>query len=74
METIKQISVFLKSNASFEEQTGAQGRRYHFVREGEKVAYVWFKYALGGWNMIIGKEKERHYIDSVEKVKTLLSL
>jgi uncharacterized protein YkuJ len=74
MENIKQISDFLKSNAAFEEQAETHGRRYYFIKDGEKTAYIWFKWALNGWNIIIGKQKERYHIDSVDKLKELLSL
>lgn len=74
MEHIEQIREFMKSHNAFEEQPDTLGRRYHFVKGGERHAYIWFKWGLNGWNMIIGKQNERHYIDSVDKLKTLLSL
>jgi hypothetical protein len=74
MENIKQIQDFLKTDSRFEPQPEAINKRFYFIKNGQKAAYIWFKYALGGWNIIIGKEKERHHIDSVDKLKKLLHL
>lgn len=74
MEHYRTIQNFLKADKRFKEQEGSFGKRFHFMKDGEKSAYLWFKYTLNGWNMIIRKVKEQHNIDSVEKLKTLLSL
>lgn len=74
MENIEKIREFMKSHKDFEEQPDTNGRRYHFMKDGEKHAYIWFKWALNGWNAIIGNQKERHNIESVEQLKSLLSL
>lgn len=74
MEHIEQIREFMKSRNNFEEQPGTHGRRYYFMKDGKQVAYIWFKWGLNGWSMIIGKQKGWHHIDSVDKLKTLLSL
>lgn len=73
MEHVK-IKDYLQASEFFIEQENSLGRRFDYIRDGVKVAHLWFKYGLNGWSMIIGKEKERHHIDSVAKLKTLLSL
>lgn len=44
MEYIKQISDFMKSHNAFEEQQDTYGRRFYFMKDGEKHAYIWFKW------------------------------
>jgi hypothetical protein len=70
----EEIRQFMRTSPLFKEQEQAYGRRFEYYKDGVRIAYIWFKYALNGWNMIIGKQKERHHIDSVDKLKTLLEL
>lgn len=70
----EEIRKFMRECPLFIEQENTYGRRFDFVKDGVKGAHLWFKYALGGWSMIIGKEKERHHVDSIDKLKTLLSI
>jgi hypothetical protein len=68
------IKEYLQTSGLFTEQEDSLRRRFDYIKGGVKIAHIWFKYTLGGWNMIIGKEKERHHIDSVDKLKSLLNL
>lgn len=70
----EEIRQYMLSTSSFVEQGNCLGRRFDYFIDGVKVAHIWFKYTLGGWKMIIGKKKEVYHVDSLQKLKTLLSL
>lgn len=81
MEHLAQIQSFLKSNTNhFKEQEDAPGKRFFFLRNGEKCAYIWFKWALNGWRLAFYKEKEgedwetRGPIESIEQLKKMLEI
>jgi hypothetical protein len=80
MKHLQEISEYLKVKKCFIEQPDTFGRRYYFMHNGERVAYIWFKWALNGWRLAFLKEKNgedwetRGPIESVTQLTAILRI
>ena len=66
------IGDFMASHAFFKEQEGSQGRRYFLISGDIKIAYLWFKWALGGWNAISFSDNSYTHIPTIEILNEFL--
>ena len=70
----KQILDYLIEDRRFScDEVEPLSKRFYLSEGGKKVAYVWFKYALGGWNIHFYDNKGATLITSVSELKELIT-
>jgi len=68
------IYSYLASNPKFRRQEDGQGKRWFVMEGGSKVGYVYFKWALDGWNVIMDGQNRvnvKSVDDLIEATKTV---
>lgn len=76
-KNIQEIQSFMKEDGRFVEQPDCYGRRFYFMKDGQKFAYLWFKWGLNGWNMVYYDQPEhipRYHIPTLQALKSTLNL
>lgn len=72
------VAEFMDQDKRFETIPDTYGRHRVFSIDGKAIAFLWFKFVLGGWRMTIHGHKiewqERGPIETVEKLKKELDI
>jgi len=68
------LDAFIKTSPRTPAIDGTYGRHRDVLNSrGEVVAFMWFKWALGGWNIFIKSTKEKlGPIESLEQLTAIL--
>lgn len=70
---MNEITEYMKREAIFEEQPDGVGKRFWLINKGERIAYVWHKYSLGGWYISLHKiRKIEGPIESLQQFKEII--
>jgi hypothetical protein len=65
---------FMLNHNNFKVHENTHNRHFSFVKKGKTLGFIWFKHALGGWNLMLNGTREQKVIETKDELRSILGL